>query len=88
MSGVRPESRQLRDNYAAGSVIMKFTHDYNASGVGPLAANSLSGGSRSGLEEVKRWIPATRKHRGLGESRDGESWGSRGGGESLSRKFV
>lgn len=56
--GVPKDQALDRGNYAAGSVIMNTTYDYNASGLGPLAANSLSGGRGPGLDEVRRWIPA------------------------------
>jgi hypothetical protein len=56
--GVPKDQALDRSNYSATSRIMNTTYDYNASGLGPLASNSLAGGSRSGLEELRRWLPA------------------------------
>ena len=59
-AGATEEDRRDRGNYAAGSLVMNQTYDY-AVGLGPLASNSLLGGRRLGLRDVKRLIPATRK---------------------------
>jgi hypothetical protein len=59
-AGATEEDRRDRGNYAAGSLVMNQTYDY-AVGLGPLASNSLPGGRRLGLRDVKRLIPATRK---------------------------
>jgi hypothetical protein len=56
--GVPKEQALDRGNYSENSQIMNTTYDYNASGLGPLASNSIEGGSRPGLEEVRRWMPA------------------------------
>jgi hypothetical protein len=60
--GVPREQALDRGNYSSGSQVMNSTYDYNAAGLGPLASNSLSGGTRPGLEEVRRWVPARHKN--------------------------
>ena len=52
--------RRDRGNYAPGSQVMNNTYDY-ASGMGPLAANSLTGGYKPELSDLKRLIPAVRR---------------------------
>ena len=59
-TGATEEDRRDRGNYSAGSQVMNQTYDY-AVGLGPLASNSLPGGRRLDLNDVKRLIPATRK---------------------------
>jgi integrase len=59
-AGATEEDRRDRGNNAAGSQVMNQIYDY-AVGLGPLASNSLPGGRRLGLRDVKRLIPATRK---------------------------
>jgi hypothetical protein len=56
--GVPKDQALDRSNHSATSQTMNTTYNYNASGLGPLAFNSLAGGSRSGLEELRRWLPA------------------------------
>ena len=48
-----------RGNYAPGSQIMNSTYDY-ADGFGPSASNSLTGGYKPTVEDVKRLVPAIR----------------------------
>ena len=57
--GVSEDDRRDRGNYAPGSQVMNSTYDY-ADGLGPSAANSLGGGYKPTLKDVKRLIPATR----------------------------
>ena len=59
-TGATEEDRRDRGNYAVGSQVMNQTYDY-AVGLGPLASNSLPGGRRLGLRDIKRLIPANRK---------------------------
>jgi hypothetical protein len=56
--GVPKDHALDRGNYSANSTVMNNTYDFDASGLGPRASNSLLGGSRPGVEEVRRWIPA------------------------------
>lgn len=56
--GVPQEQMLARGNYTTTSSVMGTVYDYNSAGVGPIGANSLGGGSRPGLEEVRRYIPA------------------------------
>ena len=55
--GTTEGDRRDWGNYSAGSQIMNTTYDY-ATGMGPLAANSLTGGYRPTVEDVRRLIPA------------------------------
>ena len=58
--GTTESDRRDRGNYSAGSQVMNMTYDY-ATGLGPLASNSLTGGYRPTVEDVRRLIPATRQ---------------------------
>ena len=58
--GSSEDDRRDRGNYAPGSQVMNNTYDY-ASGMGPLAANSLTDGFRPELSDLKRLIPAVRR---------------------------
>ena len=58
-SGATEEDRRDRGNYAPGSQVMNLTYDY-ATGLGPLASNSLVGGRKPTIEDVQRLIPAMR----------------------------
>ena len=58
-AGATEEDRRDRGNYAPGSQVMNLTYDY-ASGLGPLAANSLTGGRRLKVEDLHRLIPPAR----------------------------
>ena len=58
-SGATEDDRRDRGNYAPGSQVMNQTYDY-ATGLGPLAANSLPGGYKPTVVDVHRLIPAAR----------------------------
>lgn len=58
-SGATEDDRRDRGNYAPGSQVMNSTYDY-ATGLGPLAANSLQGGHKPTVADVQRLIPAQR----------------------------
>lgn len=58
--GTTESDRRDRGNYSDGSQVMNMTYDY-ATGLGPLASNSLTGGYRPTVEDVRRLIPATRQ---------------------------
>ena len=58
-SGATEDDRRDRGNYAPGSQVMNQTYDY-ATGLGPLAANSLSGGYQPSIADVQRLLPAKR----------------------------
>ena len=58
--GASEDDRRDRGNYAPGSQVMNNTYDY-ATGLGPLASNSLVGGYKPTLRDVKRLIPAARQ---------------------------
>ncbi len=56
--GVPKEQILDRGNYSASSTVMANSYNYDTSGLGPRAANSLTGGCQPGLDEVRRWMPA------------------------------
>ena len=58
--GSTEEDRRDRGNYAAGSQVMNNTYDY-ATGLGPLASNSLEGGHRLSKSDLKRLLPPGKK---------------------------
>lgn len=58
-SGATEDDRRDRGNYAPGSQIMNLTYDY-ATGMGPLAANSLLGGYQPTISDVRRLLPIKR----------------------------
>ena len=58
-SGATEDDRRDRGNYAPGSQVMNQTYDY-ATGLGPLAANSLPGGYQPSIADVQRLLPAKR----------------------------
>ena len=58
--GASEDDRRDRGNYAPGSQVMNQTYDY-ATGMGPLASNSLVGGHRLNKRDLKRMIPPARK---------------------------
>jgi hypothetical protein len=53
--GVSREESRDRGNYSSDSVVMEQVYDYDVSGFGPLASNSLPGGKRPGYEEMARY---------------------------------
>ena len=57
-TGATEDDRRDRGNYAPGSQVMNSTYDY-AIGLGPLASNSLTGGYRPDLQDLRRLIPPT-----------------------------
>jgi hypothetical protein len=54
-SGAMEDDRRDRGNYAPGSQVMNLTYDY-ATGLGPLAANGLTGGHRPSVADVHRLV--------------------------------
>jgi integrase len=58
--GSTEEDRRDRGNYAPGSLVMNNTYDY-ATGLGPLASNSLEGGHRLDKDDLKRLLPPGKK---------------------------
>jgi hypothetical protein len=60
--GASEDDRRDRGNYAPRSQVMNSTYDY-ADGLGPSAANSLTGGYKPTISDVKRLIPAARRTR-------------------------
>ena len=58
--GSTEDDRRDRGNYAPGSQVMNTTYDY-ATGLGPLAANSIVGGYKPSVTDVRRLLPAVRK---------------------------
>lgn len=60
--GASEDDRRDRGNYAPGSQVMNQTYDY-AQGLGPLAAESLTGGYLPSVTDVQRILPALREGR-------------------------
>jgi hypothetical protein len=58
--GSTEEDRRDRGNYSAGSLVMNDTYDY-ATGLGPLASNSIAGGHKLSKDDIKRLLPAGKK---------------------------
>lgn len=58
--GASEDDRRDRGGYAANSQVMNCTYDY-ATGLGPLAANSLPAGRRTTVASLQRLIPAVRE---------------------------
>lgn len=58
--GASEGDRRDRGNYAPNSQVMNLTYDYRA-GIGPLASNSLVGGHKPTVEDVRRLIPPARR---------------------------
>ena len=56
-AGATEDDRRDRGNYAPNSPVMNQTYDY-ATGLGPLASNSLVGGVIPSVIDVRRLIPA------------------------------
>ena len=61
--GASEDDRRDRGNYAPNSQVMNLTYDYGA-GIGPLASNSLVGGHKPTVEDVRRLIPPVRRVKG------------------------
>ena len=58
--GVSEDDRRDSGNYAPNSQVMNITYDYGA-GIGPLASNSLVGGHKPTVEDVRRLLPPARR---------------------------
>jgi hypothetical protein len=58
--GASEDDRRDGGNYAPLSQVMNITYDYGV-GIGPLAANSLVGGHKPTIEDVRRLIPPERR---------------------------
>ena len=63
-NGVSEDDRRDRGNYAPGSQVMNSTYDY-ATGLGPLASNSLPGAQVPTIIDIQRILPASRSNRPL-----------------------
>ena len=61
--GASEDDRRDRGNYAPNSQVMNLTYDYSA-GIGPLASNSLVGGYKPTIKDVRRLIPTARRFEG------------------------
>ena len=62
--GVSDNDMKSRGNYAPGSTVMSTTYDFSAAGHGPLSSNSLLGGDRPDIADVRRHIPASKGRSG------------------------
>ena len=61
--GASEDDRRDRGNYAPNSQVMNLTYDYGV-GIGPLASNSLVGGHKPTVEDIRRLIPPARRVEG------------------------
>jgi hypothetical protein len=60
--GASEDDRRDRGNWAPGSQVMNDTYDYGV-GLGPLAAESLTGGYLPSMTDIQRILPALREAR-------------------------
>lgn len=58
-NGASEDDQRDRGNYASGSQVMHSTYDY-ATGLGPLASNSLPGAQLPAITDIQRILPASR----------------------------
>ena len=58
-NGASEDDRRDRGNYAPGSQVMHSTYDY-ATGLGPLASNSLPSAQLPTITDIQRILPAPR----------------------------
>ena len=58
-NGASEDDRRDRGNYAPGSQVMHATYDY-ATGLGPLASNSLPSAQQPTITDIQRILPASR----------------------------
>ena len=61
--GASEDDRRERGNFAQGSTVMNSTYDYAVTGLGPSASNSLDGGRKPSIKDLKRLVPAVRQSR-------------------------
>ena len=61
--GASEDDRRERGNFALGSTVMNSTYDYAVTGLGPSASNSLKGGHKPTLNDLRRLVPAVRPSR-------------------------
>lgn len=61
--GASEDDRRERGMFAVGSTVMNTTYDYAVTGLGPSASNSLEGGHKPTLNDIKRLVPVTRPPR-------------------------
>jgi hypothetical protein len=61
--GASEDDRRERGDFAQGSSVMITTYDYAVTGLGPSAANSLMGGCKPTIYDLKRLVPAVRPAR-------------------------
>jgi hypothetical protein len=59
--GASEDDRRERGNFAQGSTVMNSTYDYAVTGLGPSASNSLDGGHKPTIKDLKRLVPAVRQ---------------------------
>ena len=62
--GASEDDRRQRGNFSLGSTVMNSTYDYAVTGLGPSASNSLEGGCKPTLNDLRRLVPAVKTTRG------------------------
>ena len=55
--GVSEADMRDRGNYSASSAVMGLTYNYSTAGLGPLSSNSLQGGRKPSVRDVRRYLP-------------------------------
>ena len=48
-----------RGNYASGSEVARLTYDYSTAGHGPFSSNSLAGGRKPDVSDIRRHLPGS-----------------------------
>ena len=61
--GASEDDRRERGNFSLGSTVMNSTYDYAVTGLGPSASNSLEGGCKPTLNDLRRLVPAVQPTR-------------------------
>jgi hypothetical protein len=61
--GASEDDRRERGNFSLGSTVMNSTSDCVVTGLGPSASNSLEGGSKPTLNDLRRLVPAVQTTR-------------------------
>ena len=59
IAGISELERRERTGHTSGSMLLSSVYDY-APGKGPLAANSITGGHKLSLQDIKKLVPAGR----------------------------
>ena len=64
--GASVEDRRERGNYSDNSQVLNTTYDYSTAGHGVLSSSSIGGGVAVGVEDIRRYIPASQGNPSVG----------------------